>query len=177
MPVKIQFEFNANDKARLAAALNTLAGREQYRQIMNRGILRLKVDTINKTPKKTGLARRSFYTTEVGEYGRMLYNKIPYVKGLEEGTAPHEIRPKNKKALAWEVKPGSKGHGFAKEFIRTKNKLTGAPLKNAKSQFIVFAKKVMHPGTRPYNMIKNSLRATRDQIQNEIKEFVRRSWA
>jgi hypothetical protein len=60
---------------------------------------------------------------------------IGYARYVEFGTAPHQIRPRNKKALRWS---------------RNQNRLTGSPRSGATD--LVFATVVNHPGTRakPY---------------------------
>jgi len=80
-------------------------------------------------------------TVEMADYG--LY--------VEFGTAPHIIKPKNKKALHWKSgTPGSTGRGD------------------------VFAKVVHHPGTTPQPFIRNTLHnklpgIIEDNIERQFK--------
>lgn len=71
---------------------------------------------------KTGHLRRSI-THTASQYEGKIYTNVKYAKGVEEGTRPHVIRPKKKKALYWAgashpVKtvnhPGSKGKPYMK---------------------------------------------------------------
>lgn len=70
-------------------------------------------------------------------------NDAPYGKYVHEGTRPHEIRPRRKKALRWAT-----GGGF------------------------VFAKSVMHPGTKADPFLQNALDRERDDVVALFKTAV-----
>ena len=82
---------------------------------------RAKGNITNNGSVKTGHLRRGI-TTDVGNMEVTVHtSNIKYARGVEEGTRPHTIRAKNKKALYWKgakrpVKsvrhPGSKGKPF-----------------------------------------------------------------
>lgn len=67
----------------------------------------------------------------------------PYGKYVHEGTRPHEIRPRKKRALRWAT-----GGGF------------------------VFAKNVMHPGTKADPFLKNALEGERDDVAALFKTAI-----
>ena len=88
-----------------------------------------KLNITNNGSVKTGHLRRGI-TTDVGNMEVTVHtSNIKYARGVEEGTRPHVIRAKNKKALYWKgakhpVKsvrhPGSRAkpflmHAFEKE--------------------------------------------------------------
>ena len=80
-----------------------------------------KLNIANNGSVKTGHLRRGI-TTNVGNMEVTVHtSNIKYARGVEEGTRPHTIRAKNKKALYWKgakhpVKsvrhPGSKAKPF-----------------------------------------------------------------
>ena len=80
-----------------------------------------KLNITNNGSVKTGHLRRGI-TTDVGNMEVAVHtSNIKYARGVEEGTRPHTIRAKNKKALYWKgakhpVKsvrhPGSKAKPF-----------------------------------------------------------------
>ena len=82
---------------------------------------RAKRNITNNGSVKTGHLRRGI-TTDVGNMEVTVHtSNIKYARGVEEGTRPHTIRAKNKKALYWKgakhpVKsvrhPGSKAKPF-----------------------------------------------------------------
>lgn len=70
-------------------------------------------------------------------------SNVAYAPGLEEGTKPHDIYPKNKKALAW----GSIGNKF---------QIAGGVVKPGKSLGKIIRKHVRHPGTKAYHVLGNA---------------------
>ena len=82
---------------------------------------RAKGNITNNGSVKTGHLRRGI-TTDIGNMEVTVHtSNIKYARGVEEGTRPHTIRAKNKKALYWKgakhpVKsvrhPGSKAKPF-----------------------------------------------------------------
>jgi HK97 gp10 family phage protein len=60
-----------------------------------------KLNIANNGSVKTGHLRRGI-TTDVGNMEVTVHtSNIKYARGVEEGTRPHTIRAKNKKALYW----------------------------------------------------------------------------
>ena len=96
-------------------------------------------------PVDTGRLRNSIKVRADGE-GLVIW-MVEYGKFIEFGTPPHIIRPKNKKALRFEVG----------KVARLSGKKSG---KN-----IVFAKEVKHPGSRPNPFIRNT-------IQNKLGNII-----
>lgn len=101
---------------------------------------------IKETPYKTGHLGR----TVVADYDRSrkvvwVGSPLKYAEYVERGTRPHEIRPRNKKALAW----GKDKGGGKKEFVR---------------------KRVMHPGTDPNPFVERAIRNAFPEIENIIRE-------
>jgi hypothetical protein len=87
------------------------------------------------TPKRTRLTSTQWKIRKLGALKYEIYNdaqtedgKHAIVRLLEEGTKPHKILPKNKKALRWEV--GATPH---------------------------FAKVVLHPGFEGRRFIERTL--------------------
>lgn len=85
-----------------------------------------------KAPYNTGELRNSIRVEVEGESIKV--HMVEYWKYVEYGTPPHIIRPKSKKALHW------------------KEQTTGP--RGGKASKDVFAKKVMHPGTRPQPFVR-----------------------
>lgn len=91
---------------------------------------------VRRVPVDTGLLRNSIAYRKI-KNGVEIY-MAEYGKYVEFGTPPHIIRPKNAKALRWEVQTlGPRG---------------------GKNKNEVFAKQVNHPGTRPQPFIRPALR-------------------
>ena len=60
-----------------------------------------KLNVTNNGSVKTGHLRRGI-TTDIGNMEVTVHtSNIKYARGVEEGTRPHTIRAKNKKALYW----------------------------------------------------------------------------
>ncbi len=85
-------------------------------------------------PHKTRNLSRSIHVAEVTASSARVVASAKYAPFVEYGTRPHEITPNAKKALRWAATAGGA-------------RLTGTPRKGAA---VVFAKRVHHPGTRPY---------------------------
>jgi hypothetical protein len=90
-------------------------------------------------PVDTGFLRNS--VDFVIKDGRIEISMADYAKYIEFGTNPHEITPKNGKALKW--KSGGKD---------------------------VFAKKVMHPGTRPNPFIRTTFFRELDDLAQQAAQ-------
>ena len=82
-------------------------------------------------PRKTGNLGRTIQLGSVTPTRAETIATADYAAFVERGTRPHEIRPRNRKALRWSA-DGS-------------TRLTGAPRKGGR---VRFAKRVQHPGTR-----------------------------
>ena len=99
--------------------------RSDVQKVLKKGGLNIeakaKLNITNNGSVKTGHLRRGI-TTDVGNMEVTVHtSNIKYARGVEEGTRPHIIKAKNKKALYWKgakhpVKsvrhPGSKAKPF-----------------------------------------------------------------
>lgn len=96
--------------------------------------------------KKTGTYRRNIFPFQVqvrlNDWDGGVYTHIEYAPVLEEGSPPHEIRPKNKKALAFISKGGE----------------------------TVVVKKVNHPGTKAYRVFASVLEEQYPTILGILQE-------
>ena len=83
--------------------------------------------------RKTGNLGRSIHVSQTTETSALVIASARYAVFVERGTRPHEITPNAAKALRFAV-GGNR-------------RLSGAPRSGAP---VVFAKRVHHPGTKPY---------------------------
>lgn len=94
--------------------------------------------------RKTGNLGRSIHVASVSATHATVEAGARYAAFVELGTAPHEIRPRTKKVLAWPSSPAGR-------------RLSGSPRKDmyrpGKAAALggwSYARVVHHPGTRPY---------------------------
>jgi hypothetical protein len=83
-------------------------------------------------PRKTGNLARTIHLGAVTPTRAETIASADYAAYVERGTRPHEIRPRNRKALRWAADGASA-------------RLSGTPRSGGR---VRFAKRVMHPGTR-----------------------------
>jgi hypothetical protein len=83
--------------------------------------------------------------------------KAPYINILHEGSKPHKIYPKNKKALVWVDK------GFA---VATKG-MKG--IKGLKKMSMSFAKFVNHPGTKADDFLYRAFEVKKPDIMMALE--------
>ncbi len=83
-------------------------------------------------PRKTGNLGRTIHIGAVTPTRAETIASADYAAYVERGTRPHEIRPRNRKALRWAADSGSA-------------RLTGTPRTGGR---VRFAKRDQHPGTR-----------------------------
>jgi hypothetical protein len=83
-------------------------------------------------PRKTGNLARTIHLGAVTPTRAETIASADYAAYVEQGTRPHEIRPRNRKALRWAADGASA-------------RLSGTPRSGGR---VRFAKRVMHPGTR-----------------------------
>ena len=82
--------------------------------------------------RKTGNLARTIHLGAVTASRAETIASADYAAYVEQGTRPHVIRPRNRKALRWAADAGSA-------------RLSGAPRKGSR---VRFAKRVQHPGTK-----------------------------
>ena len=108
----------------------------------------------DETPKRTGkLARSTFFQIIGGTVNQTLKIMQPartpdgdfYGHYVREGTQPHEIRPRNRKALKFEI-----------------------------AGEVIFAAKVNHPGTRANPYHKRVMARLMGQVQELVNEMGRK---
>jgi hypothetical protein len=116
---------------------------------------------------KGNLARRWFVRPSMGADGISIStgNTARYSGWVEDGTRPHRILPRTKKALRWRT--GGRGAVSAfravvslKSAIRG---LSGGPGALHKSNFI-FSKGVDHPGTQPMKIFQGTFDAEKGDL-------------
>ncbi len=100
-------------------------------------------------PRRTGvLANANEFRVVKTARGHLLriQNTAPHAKFVEEGTKPHEITPKNAQALRFEI-----------------------------GGLTVFAKRVMHPGTRPTFFLRSSVQSSQATITVALQRALRQA--
>lgn len=142
--------------ARLNAIGDPRLGQDILRQIGDRTVLNAKT----AVPRKTGNLGRSIQIIEATDEEVTVAAQASYARAVEEGTQPHTITPRAKKALRWAA-------------TASKRRLSGRPAKRARVRW-AFAKWVRHPGTgpRPY-LIPGARKALDD---TDIGEAVVEVW-
>ena len=139
--------FNVN-LAPLYRALNKI-GDPVRKSYVERAVLQAvaedtKTVIMRKTPVKTGRLRSAWELHMIHLPGlsmALISNSVSYAAYVEEGTAPHIIRPRNRMALHW-----------SSRFI--------GPLQRGSRQSRTvghFARVVHHPGTRGRHMVSSTV--------------------
>ena len=109
-------------------------------------------------PRRTANLARSIHIGAVTPTRAETIASADYAGYVEQGTRPHVIRPRNRKALRFPA-------------TRADARLSGAPRKGGR---VRFAKRVMHPGTRaqPF-MVPGAQKAVSDA---GLKATVIKAW-
>lgn len=176
------FQFSIEfDQAKFLETLKIVGAEETYGALLVRFAQEIETSVKANTPWKTGALRREWFHTpglQTMTLQRSLTNKLPYAIFVEEGTRPHEIRPRNKKALAWQISAGQAALGGpVSNRIRTTNKLTGKPLKSAKMESFIVVRSVHHPGTKPVKMLENTLVTLQPFFEDEFGRTIDQIWS
>ena len=108
--------------------------------------------------RKTGNLGRSIRIQGQTQTSVTVAAGAKYAPFVEYGTRPHEITPRAAKALRWAASPGGR-------------RLSGSPRKGAA---VVFAKRVHHPGTKPYPFLVPG--AKRAVAGAHLKDVVIDTW-
>lgn len=85
-------------------------------------------------PRKTGNLGRTIHLGAVTPTRAETIASADYAAYVEQGTRPHDITPKRRKALRWSHEEGGSA------------RLSGSPRTGSR---VRFAKRVQHPGTKP----------------------------
>lgn len=99
---------------------------------------RLQIDAVAEAkklvPRQTGYLGHSIQKGELhAPHYAIVKATAGYAAYVELGTRAHEIKPRNRKVLAWPASPGGR-------------RLSGSPRRGAEMRF---ARRVQHPGTKP----------------------------
>ena len=98
----------------------------------------------------TGFLMSSISFRKLGPLQYRIISAAPYSGFLEYGTVAHEIRAKNKKALAFEIGKGAR--------LASKGPVSSAE--------IVIVKSVQHPGTSPSPFMEPAVHLNLDRLRN-----------
>lgn len=103
-------------------------------------------------PQKSGALRKSF-SVYVDGSTMLFYTQIPYARYVHEGTRPHDIFPKGKKALAFNwTKRGYTTAASGRKYYKTQN-----------FGNVVF-RSVHHPGTKAVPFMETILSVSSPEI-------------
>lgn len=128
---------------------------------------------VQKTPIKTGNLARGFRAERLGFMRWRISNLVKYFPFVEDDTKPHEIRPKNKKALAF-PSAGKFAALTGKTLKLTKSGAVSAGHMKAYGNLtMAVVKSVHHPGTKGQHMMSNSVREINDRLMQNISTAVK----
>lgn len=124
---------------------------------------------VEKTPRKIGNLARGFRVQRVNEFFWFIQNIVKYFPFVEEDTKPHEIRPKNGKALAfpWQATYGARTGGTLR--FRRSGALTETSARSAGNLAMGVFAHVHHPGTTGQHMMGSS----KDYIQEKLNYWIK----
>jgi HK97 gp10 family phage protein len=120
-------------------------------------------------PVRTGALKQSIYSRVVGEVLHFGAAK-GYAGYVEYGTRPHEILPVRAKVLRFEVR------GRAEAVVRRGRRITiyrGRGGRIAREVNVVFARRVMHPGTWGRPFIGPAVEMTKAVLPELMREKLR----
>ena len=95
-------------------------------------------------PRRTSNLGRTIHLADVTPTSAEIVASAAYAAYVEEGTRPHEITPRARKALAWAAGPA--GGKF--------RRLSGSTRTGTPQGAMTFAKRVHHPGTKPHPYLR-----------------------
>ncbi len=140
-------------RLRAVAQVPTIADR-----LLNRWQMRTVQLAKARVPKRTGNLQRSIHPGSLRGLSATVEASAEYAAYIEYGTRAHIIRPRTRRALAWNDNPGAR-------------RLSG----NLRSGFSpnVFARLVRHPGTSAQPFLGPSAREALDELDTDP---IVRSW-
>lgn len=117
-----------------------------------------------ESPKKSTRLAKAFTSTIQIRGNKIIYTLPHYAEYVINGSAPHEIKVKNKKSLAVPIKDWTG---------KTPNKYgsdNGFPMLSKDGKFVLLGKKIMHPGNKPNDFMDRVLhRELKDIIKKALK--------
>ncbi len=134
--------------------LHRLLNGKQLKEVISKAVKRAAEDYVENvhefidagktfTPR-TGFLQQSIGWRPLSKFRAKVFVNAKYASFVEYGTQPHVIKPKKRKALRWE----EEGQQF-------------------------FAKKVFHPGNKPYPFFFADFEARAKSAQQEFIEEIR----
>lgn len=114
--------------------------KKDLKQRIARAVMNAHREIVMNTPVRTGRLRQSIIIEETSN-GWIIGTNMPYAPFIELGVKPHEIKPRNKKALRF-IEKGQE----------------------------VIVKKVMHPGFEGSHMFLKGLRILEKELDKELKK-------
>lgn len=118
-------------------------------------------------PRRTGNLGRSIHVGNIGAETAEIIVSAGYAAFVEFGTRPHEIRPKNRKVLAWGATAGGRRLSGSMTAAARRGSLGlggkgGIQMVGAagpSSGPVIFARVVHHPGTSPNPFMERALQS------------------
>lgn len=101
-----------------------------------------------------------------GRLHRQLFNNLEYAADVEFGSKPHVIRPKVKKALAFQA-AAAQDIGSRKSLYR--NRKSGKLQKTKTANTMVIVTKVQHPGTPAQPFMRPGVVRAKPKIQRILR--------
>ena len=103
-----------------------------------------------ESPKKSTRLAKAFMATMKIKGNKITYTLPHYARYVIDGSAPHEIKAKNKKILAVPLKDwtGKKPNRYGSGKF---------PMLSKDGKFVLLGKRVMHPGNQPNNFLDRVL--------------------
>lgn len=133
----------ADDLQRRLAAIRSDAGDRAMMQALGRAVAS---EAIHRAPRKTGTLQQSIKVENPTDDSVTIQVQAAYGVFVEEGTRPHIIRPRYRKALRFAATAAGQ-------------RLSGSARRGAA---VIFARVVHHPGTRAQPYL---IPAARDVVQ------------
>jgi hypothetical protein len=169
MPVGIRITLDAHSKAALdklnpeMADKGIMDGFRDWQPMFLRTVKEVSADKA----KKTGTFMRSWAPGDITPQSVSIINTAGYAGVVEFGSVPHDIYPRNKKALAWR----SSGAGPVSAFNAKVTLKSGKPGALHPSNF-AFAKHVHHPGTKGKFIFREAFDKSVEALFNCLKNSI-----
>lgn len=144
--MSLQFRLTMNTPAlnALIAKVTTMQDSSRLAAGMRELGLLMQRNIVVRTPRRTGGAAGAVQLKSVSATQVVVAGALSYWPPLEEGSRAHVIAPKNAKVLAFKTKSGNQ----------------------------VFARKVMHPGTRGIHAFRDGIKDTEPRVLQILMKHV-----